>query len=143
MNDHKIVPQAIKELMPELEIQVRNIPLNETVITIPAHALVPVSQFLVQSLNITHLSTITGLDTGSEVIIMYHFWHGSGVTLQVHLPYTALFVVSITPFIPGALFYEREVHEMLGVNFTGQPSMQHLFLPDDWDGTPPLRQGDT
>ena len=32
--------------------------------------------------------------------------------------------------------YEREVHDFLGIVFTGNPDMRRLFLRDDWKGYP-------
>ena len=48
---------------------------------------------------------------------------------------------SITPWLPGAEFIEREIHDLLGVNFTGHPRMERLILSDDWpEGVYPLRR---
>ncbi|MCK9615713.1 MAG: NADH-quinone oxidoreductase subunit C, partial [Candidatus Omnitrophica bacterium] len=27
---------------------------------------------------------------------------------------------------------EREIHELLGINFKGHPNLKHLLLDDDW-----------
>jgi len=48
-----------------------------------------------------------------------------------------------TAFTDGALWIEREMHELLGVNFPGHPNLKKLLLPDDWpDGVYPLRKGE-
>ena len=50
-------------------------------------------------------------------------------------------VRTITGVFPGAIFYEREVHDILGVKFEGHPDPRRLVLPDDWpDGVYPLRK---
>ena len=49
---------------------------------------------------------------------------------------------SITPLIKGAEFIEREMHDLLGINFSGHPNMKRLILSDDWpEGVYPLRHG--
>lgn len=48
---------------------------------------------------------------------------------------------SITPFIPAAHWYEREVQDMLGLTATGHPDPRRLVLHDDWpDDLYPLRK---
>jgi len=49
---------------------------------------------------------------------------------------------SIAPLIKGAEFIEREMHDLLGINFRGHPDLKRLILPEDWpDGVYPLRHG--
>ncbi|WP_431995974.1 NADH-quinone oxidoreductase subunit C [Streptomyces griseoflavus] len=36
----------------------------------------------------------------------------------------------------GAAWHERETHEMFGVGFTGHPGLDHLLLPDTFEGHP-------
>ena len=90
-----------------------------------------------------HLSTITGQDTGSEIELLYHFWHSFGFTLRVVLSYDILQVDSLTNLIPGAVFYEREIAEMFGVSFVGLEEDGPFILPDDWEGPPPMRKGES
>ncbi|MCK4434684.1 NADH-quinone oxidoreductase subunit C, partial [Candidatus Bathyarchaeota archaeon] len=41
-------------------------------------------------------------------------------------------VPTVTDLIPGAILYEREVHDLLGVNFEGHPDLSPLLLPEEW-----------
>lgn len=48
---------------------------------------------------------------------------------------------SVTPFVPAAHWYEREVQDMFGLTPVGHPDARRLVLHDDWpDGVYPLRK---
>jgi NADH-quinone oxidoreductase subunit C len=62
-------------------------------------------------------------------------------SLKVEVPVKQPVLPTITSIIPGAILYEREVHELLGVVFSGHPNLSPLILPEDWpDGVYPLRK---
>jgi len=53
-------------------------------------------------------------------------------------------IPTITDIIPGALLYEREIHDLFGVKFEGHPNLEPLILPDDWPADNyPLRKNRT
>ena len=90
-------------------------------------------------------ATATGIDTPTGLEILYHFSEdacGKMISLR------ALIVdkknpqmQSITPIITGAEWIEREMWELLGINFLGHPNLKHLLLIDDWpQGKYPLRK---
>jgi formate hydrogenlyase subunit 5 len=48
---------------------------------------------------------------------------------------------SVTPRVPAAIWYEREVRDMFGLKPVDLPDERRLVLPDDWpDGLFPLRK---
>ena len=88
-------------------------------------------------------STASGVDTRKAVEILYHFSIdeiGLIVTLRVILEKSNLDIDSLTPIMKCAEWIEREIHELLGVNFKGHPNLKHLLLDDGWpEGSYPLR----
>lgn len=93
----------------------------------------------------SHLSAITGLQTDNNLIeILYHMDNrGFLLSVRVVLPEKVNSIQTISDIIPGALLYEREIHDLYGVFFSGHPSLHKLILPDDWnDQSFPLRNID-
>ena len=104
-----------------------------------------VKQFIsnvVSDLRIRQLSTITGLDLGQNLGIMYHFWRDTDtIHVRTTVPKTQPNAISIVEIVPGAILYEMEIHDMFGVNFSDNPWMDRkLLLPETWpaDLAPPL-----
>ncbi|MGA2783104.1 MAG: NADH-quinone oxidoreductase subunit C [Candidatus Bathyarchaeia archaeon] len=89
-----------------------------------------------------HLSTITGLDLGEKIGIVYHFWQNQNLLhVRTTVQKTSPTAVSIVDIIPGAILYEMEIHDLFGVMFVGNPWMdKKLLLPETWpdDLPPPL-----
>jgi NADH:ubiquinone oxidoreductase subunit C len=80
-----------------------------------------------------HLSTITGIDVGSKIELVYHLTREDLVlSLKVKTSKKNPVLPSIVNLIPGAVLYEREVHDLLGVTFEGNPDLSPLLLPDEW-----------
>lgn len=49
-------------------------------------------------------------------------------------------VPTLSDVWPSAVWYERETHELFGIDFEGNADLRPLLLPEDWSGTPPLRR---
>lgn len=91
------------------------------------------------------LSAITGIDPGVEagyLEVLYHFTFGAAIiTLRVHTPRQAPSVPTLSDIIPFSEVFERELHEMFGIDVVGLRNQNKLYLPDDWpDGVYPLRK---
>ena len=90
-----------------------------------------------------HLSTITALDLGDAIELLYHFWKGkSFVTVKTTMPKDRLVVDSVSGTLASATLYEAEIQDLFGVKFEGNPyAGRRLLLPDDYpaDAPPPLR----
>ncbi|NNC76133.1 MAG: NADH-quinone oxidoreductase subunit C [Acidimicrobiia bacterium] len=63
---------------------------------------------------------------------------GRGQRLEVHVAVGSEdpTLPSLTGVFPGANFYEREIFDLFGINFTGHPDLTRILLPDDWEGHP-------
>lgn len=86
----------------------------------------------------------TGVDTRAGIEVMYH-WALDGddclLTLRTLLDGAEPAVDSIAGLCPAAEWIEREMWELLGIEFRGHPDLRHLLLDDDWpEGDYPLRR---
>ena len=90
------------------------------------------------------LATASGMEMEKEFEILYHFAFDSEhrlVMLRVRLPKDNPSVPSLANLIKGAEFIEREIYELLGIDFPGHPNLKPLLLPEDWpEGFYPLRR---
>ena len=89
-----------------------------------------------------YLSAITGLDSGQELLALYHFCAGPDVvTLHVPTDRAAPELPSLCALIPSAGVFERELAELFGIHVLGAPDSSRLLLPDDWPSNVfPLRK---
>ena len=136
----ELVLESLRETFSTELLEPQAVPIDETFVTLPPDCIHAAVQVLVERFDLRHLSAITGEDTGGEIVLLYHFWDGHGLTLRTSLPRQEAHSATLTDLIPGAAFYEREVSEMLGVAFDGHPNPRTLLLPDDWASEPPLRR---
>lgn len=110
---------------------------------IKKEALKEAAKYIVKELEFKHLSTITGVDLGEEIEVIYHLAYKGSIALSIKLTVSdeKPSVPTITDLIPGAVLYEREVHDLLGVTFEGHPDLSRLMLPEEWpQGVYPLRK---
>ncbi|RKY31680.1 MAG: hypothetical protein DRP74_04385 [Candidatus Omnitrophota bacterium] len=88
--------------------------------------------------------TASGQDTPLGIEILYHFgfdYTGEIFSLRVLLEDKKnLKIDSLTPLFPAAEWIEREMWELLGIDFIGHPNLKKLLLDDEWpQGKYPLR----
>jgi membrane-bound hydrogenase subunit beta len=100
----------------------------------------PVFDHLVKGMGFSILCTITGLDLGADLGLIYHLARDGGIMANVKTKVPkGQAMTSVTPYFPGAAIYEREVEDLLGASFTGRPDMPRYPLPEDWpQGDHPL-----
>lgn len=111
---------------------------------VPREHVQQMARFIRDTWRPVHLSTITGVDAGRSIEVIYHFvTEGLSLNLRAVVPKDVDVIDTITSVLPSAILYEREVAEMFGVEITGHPDPRRLVLPDDWpEGDYPLRRED-
>ena len=87
----------------------------------------------------------TGIDSDNYFEILYHFtYDGLGCVITVKSlvrDKEKPSVDSLANLLPAAQWIEREIHDVLGIEFKGHPDMRRLILADDCpEGVYPLRK---
>jgi NADH:ubiquinone oxidoreductase subunit C len=115
---------------------------DATTIVVPPEHLRSAIKTIAEEFGVSHLSTMTGLDSGDRIDVVYHFWKGDVIaSIKTPVPKSSKHAPSIVGIVPGAILYEMEVHDMFGVVFDENPWMdRRLLLPDNYpqDLPPPL-----
>ncbi len=85
----------------------------------------------------------SGVDARRHLEILYHFsndFKGQIITFRVKIDKENPEIVSIASVFKAAEWIEREIWELLGINFIGHPNLKRLLLAEDWpEGKCPLR----
>ena len=89
-----------------------------------------------------HLSTITGFDEGENLGAYYHATDTHMIaTIKVKTPLSAPKLPTVTGIFPGAISYERELEDLLGITVEGLEPGRRYPLSDDFPkGQYPLRK---
>ncbi|MBU1862856.1 MAG: NADH-quinone oxidoreductase subunit C [Candidatus Omnitrophica bacterium] len=86
----------------------------------------------------------SGVDVRYHMEILYHFTLEDinlVISLRVKLQKPHLSIDSLAHLFEAANWIEREIREILGIEFKGHPDMRPLILPDEWPrGVYPLRK---
>jgi Ni,Fe-hydrogenase III component G len=140
MTDAELIDRLNADLRERAEIA--NPAPRRLFIKVAPADLVAVTTRLRDAYGLVFLSTISGLDNGGTFEIIYHFsTPEQDYNLRTEIPRDNPHVPSITPVIPGAILYEREIQDMFGIVVDGIPDPRRLLLADDWpDGVYPLRK---
>ena len=71
--------------------------------------------------------------TTDDLEVLYHFCAGPAVlTMRLRVARATPVVPSLHGVLGYAGFYERELHELFGVEVEGAPNLDRLLLSDDW-----------
>ncbi len=141
MTDAEYIEQLKKELGGKA-IEIANPSVRRIFVKTDPSELVGVVTALRDTFGYAYLATISGLDKGETFEIIYHFGNqDNNLNLRTEIPRANPHVESITPIIPGAILYERELQDMFGMIIDNIPDGRPLVLPDDWPaGNYPLRK---
>jgi membrane-bound hydrogenase subunit beta len=109
----------------------------------PPEKFAEVFEYAYRQMKFTMLSTITALDEGATLGMIYHLNRESGamLNLSTSVPKDNPVIQTVTPYFPAADAYEREANDLLGMKVQGLPPGSRYPLPDSWPADEhPLRK---
>ena len=132
----------IKERFAQDIVEVYDRSADRIYVEIAPQAIVPVATYVFKDVK-ARFSIASGVDVRTHLEIVYHFtveYLHLILSLRVKLDKTNPVIDSLAPVFKGANWIEREMWELLGIEFTGHPNLQRLLLADEWPkGVYPLK----
>ncbi|RLI34089.1 hypothetical protein DRO56_00095 [Candidatus Bathyarchaeota archaeon] len=141
--DHVKIVEALKLDIGDENVINWKIPRARRIfVTVKADKLIDAVKHLAEN-GFGHVTTISGVDVGDGIEVVYHLTRRGResitLSLKVKTDMKNSSLPTISGIIPGASIYEREVHDLLGVNFKEHPNLAPLVIPDNWpEGIRPL-----
>ena len=134
LSEETEIVRKMKDAMGEDVLEVRIPRPRRIFVHVSKNAFKKAIHYLTEKSDFTHISTITGVDIGREIEAIYHLSRDGRIelSLTVQVPKDSPILPTVTDIIPGAILYEREVHDLLGVTFEGHPDLSPLLLPEGW-----------
>ncbi|MEU6521954.1 NADH-quinone oxidoreductase subunit C [Streptomyces sp. NPDC046924] len=109
-------------------------------VDVPPASWIPALEAARDRLGCTYFDWLSAVDEpGTGLYVTAHVVALSPVRrllLRTTVPHDAPALPSAVEVYAGAAWHERETHEMFGVDFTGHPALDHLLLPDNFEGHP-------
>ena len=95
-----------------------------------------VLEFLKNHYSLNMLKSITAVDLGNEIEILYNLYSVEDeedviVSIKVQGE-----TETVTDLFESAIAEENEIYDMFGVFFIGNKSLKRLYMPENWEGYP-------
>ncbi|MEQ8672850.1 MAG: NADH-quinone oxidoreductase subunit C [Aggregatilineales bacterium] len=123
---------------------------GETTLVVASKDIPEVIRFLrdTPGLSYNFLSDISAVDYYPEYTrpgrfgVSYHIYsmlYNHRLRVKTYVEEDDTVVPSITSLWPAANWFEREIFDMMGIEFEGHPNLRRILMPTDWNGHPHRR----
>lgn len=137
------IGERLRQQFPQYVRQIHEA-LGELSVMIHREGVVPVCRFLHDDpeMDFDHITDICSVDYPEDderFEVIYHFFsirNRRRVRVKTRVPEEDCRVDSVTGIWQGANFLEREVYDMMGIDFRGHPDLRRILLTDDFEGFP-------
>ena len=138
------IPLNSQEVVKKIQSQYSTavVDFDDSSITITSKSVYDICKFLNQTsgLEFDYVVDLTGVDYLDYIEVLYRLVsikHNHSIIIKTRCYDRDKPVVpSVTPIWKGADLMEREVYDMLGVNFEGHYNMKRLLLWEGFEGHP-------
>jgi len=96
-----------------------------------------------ERLRCDHMVQMAAVDNGKSFELHYHLTgpHRTVVSIIVEVPRDNPRIPSVHDLLPPTGIYERQIHDLFGIEFEGHPGLKRIILTEDWpEGEYPLRK---
>ncbi|MGA1820405.1 MAG: NADH-quinone oxidoreductase subunit C [Thermoplasmatota archaeon] len=133
--------ERVKMLADGIEINARSIRRGEVRVDPKLKDLVLKA---LKEMGFDHFVMLTCVDLIEEkkIELVYHLWsYGTKglIMVKTGIGRDEPSIGTVVPIFRAAITYEREIREMFGVDFPGNPRLTQFIL-EDWEGPPPMRK---
>ncbi|AZN38569.1 NADH-quinone oxidoreductase subunit C [Paenibacillus albus] len=87
----------------------------------------------------TYLRNVSGVDYETHLEVVYHLVSlttKNELAVKVKTNREQPEIPSVVPIWDTANWNEREIYDLLGIDFPGHPDLRRIMMPDDWVGYP-------
>ena len=143
MTEEETFQAELVKQFPFLDGHVRIQRIRRVWVDVPQDRFAEVLDYVAKTMKVAYLASITGLDLGESLGLIYHLARTGGMVLNLStsVPKAKPVVQTVTGLFPAADCYEREVVDLLGFQVEGLPEGPRYPLPDNWPaGQYPLRK---
>jgi NADH-quinone oxidoreductase subunit C len=92
-----------------------------------------------EELSCNYLRNVSGVDYETHLEVVYYPLNMDSrhtYCIKVKTDREQPSVPSVTPIWETANWNEREIYDLLGIDFPGHPDLRRIMMPDDWIGHP-------
>lgn len=92
-----------------------------------------------EELRFNYLRNVSGVDYETHLEVVYHLLSMTSkvdIAIKLRTDREEASIPSATPTWSTANWNEREIFDLLGIDFPGHPDMRRIMMPDDWVGHP-------
>ena len=134
-NDPQVVAEKIKTVFADAVESA-----SAQGIVVKSDKLLDVTRYLRDKLSFDYLNNVTSVDYPDRFEVVYQVSSmdrgGAPLTLKVNAARENPTVPSLVPVYRGADFQEREVYDLMGIQFPGHPNLHRILLWDGFEGYP-------
>jgi len=96
-----------------------------------------------EDLTCERLVQMSVADLGTAFQLTYHLTglHRTVISVRIEVPREDPKIPSVHDLLPPAGIYERQIHDLFGIDFPGHPNLARIILNEDWPAKEyPLRK---
>jgi NADH-quinone oxidoreductase subunit C len=91
------------------------------------------------SLDFSYLQNVSAVDYETHLEVIYHLYsldRKERLAVKVKVDREHPQLPTVSHIFPAANWNEREMYDLMGIQFQNHPNLKRILMPDDWVGYP-------